>query len=207
MRFVHLLLSIAPLYSNQTPLIHSGHIDQYCIRKVNGLCVSCVKSILNKEGICIPTHSPIKRCVIYGNENACAVCEPGFESVKGQCVQSEPSSNCVVSYINERCLLCKKGMMEANGFCVPQQKCTLSNCNHCSDIADQEVCLICKKGFSVRVNAQADILCVPEEQAVKNCLITNKDNECETCRVNYFMHNEKCLQSKLYYFDLDVLYS
>mgnify|MGYP003591842541 CR=1 FL=1 len=201
------LLSTASVHHYQNPLFHDNPIDQYCIIKEKGICTFCINSSIDDKGRCNRITSFIKNCVIYDKEKDCAICEPGFELKQGHCVKSEPNSNCLVFYKDNNCLLCKKGMMEANGHCVPQQKCTLPNCNHCTDIADQELCLICKKGFSVRMLSETKFECVPDSGLVKNCLFTNKDNECQACKINYFMYNGKCLQSKFYYFDLDVLYS
>ena len=201
------LLSNAAMHHYQNPLFHYNPVDQYCVRKEKDVCEFCISSIVDEKGRCNGISSLIPKCVMYDRSETCVICEPGYKPNKGQCVKIDPSDNCLVYFDTEECLLCKKGLREENHKCVPEKKCTFSHCNHCSTSIDQEMCLVCRAGLTVKKYDSLTYVCVPEKESFKNCIMVNDKDECLACKINYFFHEGKCLQTKLYYFDLDILYS
>lgn len=69
--------------------------------------------------------------MLYLNENICFECEPGFYLEKNICVPIK--INLCYKGSKNKCLACRNGILVENNNCKSKKKCSIKNCDVCSN--------------------------------------------------------------------------
>ena len=171
-----------------------------------GRCLNCIASYLYKNGYCYPPEVKIPNCLKFKDMRSCSICNFGFELKDGACVRNESYDLCLLSNSNGNCLMCIKGVMLVDGRCDHPQTCKyLPNCNYCALAQGLNICIKCKRGYTAYLTSEKLTTCVPSLDNLNNCWLTTDGNKCESCSVNYYLFEDKCIKSPTYEFDVNWL--
>lgn len=106
-----------------------------------GDCLQCVSGwvIQNAGGPCVRQLPP--NCQSANAAGACVICNQGYETNNGQCIERINIPNCnVVDSVNRRCVSCADRFFPSNSSCVPVSQ----SCNGYNPVTGQ--CTSCRQG-------------------------------------------------------------
>ena len=160
--------------------------DPYCTMCHENLCLSCFDSVVSEEGNCDPNIKLVPHCSRYlrkEGQNPCTECALGYRLEGGVCVRC-PIENCAdcSSPDPKVCVSCFEGLIAENGKCLPKKSPDLA----CFVPISEEVCRLCRPGFTVNKNFKCD-------KGIPGCIYMGKTNECEICHEGtYITATKEC---------------
>ena len=121
----------------------------YCAEQDGTKCLKCLENYELIKNRCVPIE-PIKGCAVQ-KETECLECEKHHTLTSGACLPTDYGKidNCQ-EQLHEKCVICNQNFKLVNGKC--ERHPGVPDCS----IQKGNVCLQCKKGFTLREN-----MCLP----------------------------------------------
>ena len=182
----------------------SSEKNEYCLKSSSSEeCRICAGSYL-KEKTCQKPEIKMKNCLEYSSELTCKKCSFGYKvsSSKEEC-EKITLPYCLMVNNEYECLACEKGIKLKNNSCDPENKIDIDDCLIYSGNAEQNLCIMCKKGYVIATDGIKESVCVETNEDNSNCwYLKENSSECETCFYNYFMDGKSCKKSEEYHVDV-----
>ena len=172
--------------------------EKKCLRCYANVCLKCLGSFTNQNGLCNLPDVDIENCLFYASNGVCRECQFGYSpSADGRTCVKITQAGCLALDSNNRCKMCNNTFQldPVSNACTTNVTCKIPGCASCGFKYGSETCFLCGSGWTIYTTFNYIATCIPQYPSLYNCKKAFYDDPtlCLECHPGYYWTNKRCL--------------